>query len=97
MTGCGLGEGQVAPVYVELSLAPLFVVKHYGFNTFWHKMTPGALGASGCLLGVSWSLLGVSCVSPGCLLGASLVSPGSFLGVSWELPGCLKMTPDASR
>jgi hypothetical protein len=38
-------------------------------------MTSGALGASGCLLGVSW-------VPPGCLLGVSWVLPGCLLGAN---------------
>jgi hypothetical protein len=47
-------------------------------------MTSGALGASGCLLGVSW-------VSPGCLLGASWVPPGCLLGVSWVSPWSVQL------
>ena len=53
LTDCGLGEGQVAPVYVEWSAAPIFVVKHYGFDTFCVKNISGGLGVSGLLLGAS--------------------------------------------
>ena len=72
-------------------------------------MTSGALGASGCLLGVSWVLLGapecipgVSCLSPGCswvFLGVFWVSPTRswvFLGApgwSWVPPGCAWVPP----
>ena len=48
-------------------------------------MTPGALGASGCLLGVSWVPLGVSRVS----LGVSWVPPVFILGASGMSPRCL--------
>ena len=61
---CGLGEGHVAPVYAIVSARVVFGVNLDGFGRFYVKMSPGALGASGCLLGVSW-------VCPGCLLGVS--------------------------
>ena len=67
--GCRNGEGHVAPVYAKRSVASLLTVKHCGFGTFYVKRPPGALSASGCLVGVSWlfpgTLLGVSW----CLLG----------------------------
>ena len=63
--GCGLGEAHVAPVYAKHSLAPLFVLKHNGFDTFYVKNLSGAFGASGWLLGVSWVLPGCFWVPPG--------------------------------
>ena len=70
--GCGNGEGRVAPVYAKVVTRVVFAVNLDGFGRFYVKMSPGALGASGCLLG-----------PPGCLLGVSWVPPGCLLGVSW--------------
>ena len=36
-TGCGLGEGQVAPVHAKRSLAPLSTEKRRCFGTFWRQ------------------------------------------------------------
>ena len=80
--GCGNGEGHVAPVYAKWSPALVFAVKLNGFSRFSLKMASGALGASGCPLGVPW-------VSPWCLLGA----PGCVLGASWVPPGCSWVPP----
>ena len=54
LTGCGLGEGHVAPVYAKWSVAVVFVVKLNGFGRFYFKNLSGVLGASGWLLGASW-------------------------------------------
>ena len=80
--GCGNGEGHVAPVYAKWSPALFFAEKSYGFSRFPFKIASGALGASGCPLGVPW-------VSPWCLLGA----PGCVLGASWVPPGCSWVPP----
>ena len=71
--GCGNGEGHVAPVYAKWSPAVVFAVKLNGFSRFSIKMVSGALGASGCPLGVPWVLLGASWV----LLDASWVLLGA--------------------
>ena len=44
--GCGLGEGQVAPVHAKWSVAPLSSIKHDGFGTLLLQDASGALGAS---------------------------------------------------
>ena len=72
-----LGEGRARFVHAKWSVAPLSMVKHHGFVTFFEaSWVPLVL--PGCLLGASWvlsgNLLGASawCL---CLLGASWVPP----------------------
>ena len=78
-TGCGLGEGHVAPVCAKVVARIVFAVKHYGFNTFCIKDAFGPLAASWVSLGASWVPLGASWVPPGCLLGASWLALGCLV------------------
>ena len=83
-TGCGLGEGQVASVCANLSIATFSTVEPNGFRRFCHKDPSIVLGVCWCLLCASGELVGASWVTSGCLLGAP-GSPLSCVG-SWVPP-----------
>ena len=83
-TDCGLGEGQVASVCANLSIATFSTVEPNGFSRFCPKDPSIALGVCWCLLCASGELVGASWVTPGCLLGAP-GSPLSCVG-SWVPP-----------
>ena len=100
---CGLGEGQVAPVYAKVVAHVVFVVKRTGFDPFYLTDPSGLPAGSwvclGCLwlpLGASGGFLGTSWASPGDLLGTSWLPPGCLLGASWVPPGCF-LGASASR
>ena len=58
--GCGLGDGQIAPVYAKVVVRVTFVEERNGVNTFRLKDSSGPLAAFWVSLGAFWVSLGAS-------------------------------------
>ena len=77
-TGCGLGEGQVAPVHAKRSLAPLSTEKHICFGTVSFRSSSGPPLAQ---------------MPPRCLPNVSQMSPRCLPDASQMPLRCLQMLP----
>ena len=71
LASCGLGEGQVAPVYAKVVTHVVFAPELDDFFAFGLADLSGLLAGSLVSPGAFWVLLGASGVAPGYFLGAS--------------------------